>query len=102
MTALDSPPRWDLTPIFGALDDRGFTNAVEGIYAEVGRLAALYDEHDIRGANGVGIDSCFVMGGIHAEQFPADATPAEREARLADLSQRFAARPHWVVPRLVW
>lgn len=69
-----------------------------------GEIVAVGDsvEHDVRGANGVGIDSCFVMGGIHAELFPEDATPAEREARLADLSQRFGARPQWVVPRLVW
>jgi oligoendopeptidase F len=48
MTATDAPPRWDLTPIFPGLDDRAFTGALEGVYAEVDRLAALYDEHDIR------------------------------------------------------
>ncbi len=41
-------PRWDLDPIFAGLDDRAFTDAVEGVYAAVDRLQALYDEHDIR------------------------------------------------------
>ena len=48
MTTTDAPPRWDLTPIFGGLEDRSFTGALEGVYARVDRLAALYDELDIR------------------------------------------------------
>jgi pepF/M3 family oligoendopeptidase len=44
MTQTDSPPRWDLTPIYAGLDDRAFTSAVEGVYAGVDRLAAHYDE----------------------------------------------------------
>ncbi len=84
-------------PIYGACLD-----ALEGL--EPSEIVAVGDsvEHDIRGANGVGIDSCFVTGGIHKAAFPPDASGAEREARLADLSQRFGARPQWVVPRLAW
>ena len=48
MTRTDAPPRWDLTPIYGGLDDRAFTAALEGAYAGIDRLAALYDERDIR------------------------------------------------------
>jgi pepF/M3 family oligoendopeptidase len=48
MTATEAPPRWDLTPIFPALDDRGFNGALEGVYARVDRLVALYDELEIR------------------------------------------------------
>jgi oligoendopeptidase F len=48
MTLTDAPPRWDLTPIFPDLDDRAFSGALEGVYAQVDRLAALYDELDIR------------------------------------------------------
>ena len=84
-------------PIYDACLD-----ALDGL--QPAEIVAIGDsvEHDVRGANGMEIDSCFVTGGIHAEQFPAEATQAEREARLADLCQRFAARPQWVVPRLVW
>ena len=48
MTATEAPPRWDLTPIFAGVDDRAFTDALEGVYARVDRLGALYDELDIR------------------------------------------------------
>ena len=48
MTATQAPPRWDLTPIFGGLDDRAFNGALEGVYARVDRLVALYDDLDIR------------------------------------------------------
>ena len=84
-------------PIYGACLD-----ALEGL--EPSEIVAVGDsvEHDVRGANGVEIDACFVTGGIHADDFPAGATPAEREGHLADLCQRFGARPQWVVPRLVW
>jgi pepF/M3 family oligoendopeptidase len=48
VTAIETPPRWDLTPIFASLEDRSFSNALEGVYASVDRLVALYDEHGIR------------------------------------------------------
>ena len=48
MTATQAPPRWDLDPIFVGLEDRAFNNALEGVYARVDRLVALYDELDIR------------------------------------------------------
>ncbi|HEX5094623.1 MAG TPA: M3 family oligoendopeptidase [Acidimicrobiia bacterium] len=47
MTVTATPPRWDLSPIFAGLDDRSFNNTLEGVYARVDRLAALYDEHGI-------------------------------------------------------
>ena len=48
MTATEAPPRWDLTPIFGGVEERGFNVALEGVYARIDRLSALYDELDIR------------------------------------------------------
>jgi oligoendopeptidase F len=48
MTATDAPPRWDLDPIFDGVDGRRFTDALEGLYAGIDRLSALYDELDIR------------------------------------------------------
>ncbi len=44
MTQTAAPPRWDLTPIYAGIDDRAFTGALEGVYADVDRLAARYDE----------------------------------------------------------
>ena len=84
-------------PIYGACLD-----ALEGL--ELDEIVAMGDslEHDIKGANNVGIASCFLTGGIHTGEFALDATPAECQGRLADLCQRFGARPQWVVPRLVW
>jgi oligoendopeptidase F len=48
MATTETAPRWDLTPIFAGLDDRKFSGALEGIYATVDRLAALFDERDVR------------------------------------------------------
>jgi pepF/M3 family oligoendopeptidase len=48
VSAVEPAPRWDLTTIFAALDDRGFTAALERIFADVDRLGALYDELGIR------------------------------------------------------
>ncbi|MGH8977422.1 MAG: M3 family oligoendopeptidase, partial [Acidimicrobiia bacterium] len=48
MTTTDTPPRWDLKPLFAGLDDRAFSGALEGIYAAVDRLGAQFDELDIR------------------------------------------------------
>ncbi len=47
-TTAGQPPRWDLTPVFRTLDDRAFTAALEGIYADVDRLAARFDELGVR------------------------------------------------------
>ncbi|MGH7290496.1 MAG: HAD hydrolase-like protein, partial [Myxococcota bacterium] len=84
-------------PIYGACLD-----ALEGL--ELGEIVAVGDslEHDIKGANNVGIASCFLTGGIHAGEFPPDATPAEHERQLAELGRQHAASPDWVVPRLTW
>ena len=48
MTGTETPPRWDLTPIFAGLDDRSFSLSIEGIYARVDRLVAQFDEQGIR------------------------------------------------------
>ncbi len=84
-------------PIYGACFD-----ALDGL--EPAELVAVGDslEHDIKGANGVGIASCFLTGGIHAAEFAHAATPELRQQRLQRLGSEFAAQPDWVVPRLVW
>ena len=55
-------PRWDLTPLYPSLDDRSFNNAVEGVYAQVDRLAALYDEFDIRETESRAVTDADVAG----------------------------------------
>ncbi len=47
MTGTETPPRWDLTPIFPGLDDRSFSLSIEGIYGGVDRLVARFDEQGI-------------------------------------------------------
>ena len=84
-------------PIYAACLD-----ALDGL--QPGQIVAVGDslEHDVRGASGVGIDSCFVAAGIHKEELPPELPRPERERRLAELCRRYDAWPRWVVPRLVW
>jgi pepF/M3 family oligoendopeptidase len=56
MAATDAPPRWDLTPIFAGLDDRHFNSSLEGVYARVDRLVALYDKLEIRATESRPVD----------------------------------------------
>jgi oligoendopeptidase F len=60
MTATKIPPRWDLTPIFAGLDDRAFNGALEGVYARVDRLVALYDDLGIRARDRHEVDAADV------------------------------------------
>lgn len=68
------------------------------------QLVAIGDsvEHDIKGANGIGIASCFLMGGIHMAGFPPDAPRSTHEHHLEQLCRRYGACPDWVAPRMVW
>lgn len=77
-------------------------NALEGL--ELGEIVAVGDsvEHDIKGANGIGIDCCFLMTGIHAGGFPPDASRAAHQHHLDQLCARYDARPDWVARRLSW
>jgi pepF/M3 family oligoendopeptidase len=43
-------PRWDATALYPSLTSREFAADHEGLGAEVGRLVALYDEHDVGAA----------------------------------------------------
>ena len=85
-------------PIYGACLD-----ALEGL--ELGEIVAVGNslEHDIKGANNIGIASCFLTGGIHAGEFPAGASRGRTtngNSRLATQRTADAATPDWVVPRL--
>jgi pepF/M3 family oligoendopeptidase len=41
-------PRWDVSAIFPSLDSRELAGATEGIVADLARLRALFDRHDVR------------------------------------------------------
>jgi HAD superfamily hydrolase (TIGR01459 family) len=58
-------------------------------------------EHDIKGAADAGIDSVFVTQGIHAAEFPPQAS-AEENARALQQLCRESACPTWAIPWLVW
>lgn len=84
-------------PIYGACLD-----VLDGLEPE--EIVAIGDslEHDIKGAQNVGIASCFLMAGIHAAEFPPDASRAAHQHTLDQLCGRYDARPDWVAPALVW
>jgi HAD superfamily hydrolase (TIGR01459 family) len=84
-------------PIYGPCFD-----ALDGL--DPSEIVAIGDsiEHDIKGANGVGIASCFLMGGIHASGFPPEASRAAHQHHLDQLCDRYDARPDWVAARLAW
>ena len=42
-------PRWDVTDVFPSIGSREYAAAREAFSAELTRLTALYDEHDVRG-----------------------------------------------------
>ena len=44
-------PRWDVTTFFADLDSREVAVAHEAVVAELARLVALYDRHDVRGGD---------------------------------------------------
>ena len=46
-------PRWDVSTYFPSLDSREFAAAEEQAGADVARLVALYDRHDVRGGDRV-------------------------------------------------
>src|ERR1700733_9427022 len=44
-------PRWDMTPYFPSLQSREFAAAQERLGADVQRMGALYDHHQVRGGS---------------------------------------------------
>ncbi|HVA44131.1 MAG TPA: M3 family oligoendopeptidase [Acidimicrobiales bacterium] len=49
-------PRWDLSGYFPSLGSREFAEQQERLGADVDRLSALYEEHDVRGSSGAILD----------------------------------------------
>jgi oligoendopeptidase F len=79
--AEEALPRWDLTPFYPSLESREFAAAHEGIGAAVTRLAALYDEHDVRGGNPVPLDHDTIAA---FEEVIAETNELQDELRLVN------------------
>ena len=47
-TSADELPRWSVTDLHESFDARSFVDAMDRTAADVTRLEALFDEHDIR------------------------------------------------------
>ena len=68
MTATETPtdptgtelPRWDLSDIYPSIGSREYAAAREELGAELTRLTALYDEHDVRGGEDKQVDEATV------------------------------------------
>ena len=58
--AIDSPPRWDVSDVFPDLASRSYAASREGLSADIHRLAALYDEHDVRAGEARTVDDATV------------------------------------------
>src|SRR3954452_18404553 len=74
-------PRWDLTPFFPSLDSREFASAHEGFGAGVARLAALYDNHDVRDGEPVELDRATIDA---FEEVIAETNALHDELRLVN------------------
>ncbi len=58
--------------------------------------------HDIGGANGAGIDSLFVAGGIHGADLDLEANPHLDPARLSALYEKEGQTPTYAMAKFHW
>ncbi len=86
-----------------------FRSVYEGCFALLGlsgteRILAVGDSlrTDIAGANGAGIASLFIVGGIHAEEFAVGADGMPDPARLAAAIAAHESQPDFIMPQLAW
>ena len=56
----DLLPHWDVTDVFPAIGSREYASAREELGADLTRLTALYDEHDVRGGDAKSVDDATV------------------------------------------
>lgn len=87
----------------GKPDPAIYQQALQRLGAKADRVLAVGDslETDIAGAAGVGLDSCWVLGGLHRTALMgADGQLDRRRAELAASTARLA--PTATIPRFVW
>jgi len=64
MTAISdrvSLPHWDVSDVFPAITSREYAAAREELGAEITRLTALYDTHDVRGGDDRSVDDATIV-----------------------------------------
>ena len=79
-------PRWDMTAYFPSLQSREFAAAQERIGADVERMVALYDHHEVRG--GAPLDLTDERVDAFVEVLDATNDVLERLRLLVRLCQR--------------
>lgn len=87
----------------GKPDPSVYQVCLQGLDArDRGRILAVGDSlrTDIAGANGCGLDSAFIIGGIHGEEL-SDGT-GSGWSRLVDAFERAGQRPTFAMASFVW
>ena len=82
MTTLDALPRWDLTPLYPAVDDAAVAAAEAALADAVTALAGLYDDHGVRGGDDDAPPAGDVDPGAFDEVLAATNGVLDRFARL--------------------
>jgi HAD superfamily hydrolase (TIGR01459 family) len=91
--AMGGEARW-----VGKPDPAVYAPVLEILSAPKPRVLAVGDalRTDMAGAAAVGVDGCWVLGGIHAEELGADPALVDRTAKAAGLS------PVAAIPAFMW
>lgn len=88
---------------YGKPDPAIYRDCLERMKRPAGAVLALGDglETDIAGAHGAGMDSVFVLGGLHADYLDRTGGAPAREL-LQPLFARSGCTPTYVIPYLRW
>lgn len=79
-------PRWDLTPFFPSLDDPSVAGAVHEVARATTHLAALYDEHEVRGGPQREVDAAAGLA------WPLRKAEASSRHQLSEAEEALAAQ----------
>ena len=79
-------PRWDVSDVFPSLTSREYASARESLGADIARLAALFDERDVRGGTEIDADKA---AAIAEEILPATNDVLDAQRRLQAFASSF-------------
>jgi oligoendopeptidase F len=118
MSDTEALPRWSVADVYPALDDRSFVDALEQLDADISRLIATFDEHQVRRVERRDVtpadgdvadrvlraynDTASLLGELRAAVLAATAIDSRDEAAQALMSRldRHAARTTPLMARL--